>query len=73
MEVTALVLFHEIIGFAVPGKMNAMPLLLKVMAEVQGTGSMPQPLSADNKKNLHVSFCSKHMSLINDELLPGST
>jgi hypothetical protein len=63
-------LFHEIMGFAVAGKMNSMPLLLQVMAEVQAAGSMPQPFSADNKEDIHGNLFSKHMSLIKDELSP---
>jgi hypothetical protein len=33
--------------------MNGMPLLLQVMAEMQTPGSVPQPLSAHDKKDLH--------------------
>jgi hypothetical protein len=65
------VLFHEIIRFAITGKVNGVTLLLQVMAKMQTPGSVPQSLSADNKQDLHGGLCSKHMSLINDELLPG--
>jgi hypothetical protein len=64
VEVAAPVLFHESMGFAVAGKMNSMPLLLQVMTKVQAAGSMPQPFSADNKKDIHGNLVSKHMSSI---------
>jgi hypothetical protein len=63
-------LFHETIRFAVPGKMNGMPLLHQVMAEMQSPGGMPQPFTTDNKQDLHGSFRSELMSLIIDELSP---
>ena len=49
----AAVLAHEIIGFAITGKMDGMPLQLHVMPEVETAGCMPESFTADNKEDLH--------------------
>jgi hypothetical protein len=54
------VLVHKIIGFAIPGKMDGMPLLLEVMAEMKAAGGMTKAFAADHKEDLHVvclNFC----------------
>jgi hypothetical protein len=61
VQVAALLLFHEIIRFPVSGKMNGVSLLLQVMAKMEAPGCMPEPLTADNKKDLHISSCLKIM------------
>jgi hypothetical protein len=48
---------QEIIGFAIPGKMNGMSLVLQVMTEMETPGGVPEPLTADNKKDLHGRTC----------------
>jgi hypothetical protein len=61
VQVAAPVLFHERIRFPVSGKMNRVSLLLQVMAKVETTGCVPEPFTADNKKDLHGSSCSMSM------------
>jgi hypothetical protein len=56
MEVRAVVQFHEIVGFPVPGKVNRVSLLLHVMPEMETAGCMPESFATDNKENLHETF-----------------
>jgi hypothetical protein len=56
MEMGAMVLFHEIIGFAIAGKVDGMSLLLHVMPEMKTAGCMPESFTADDKEDLHETF-----------------
>jgi hypothetical protein len=62
------VLLHEIIGFAIPGVVDGVALLLHVMPEMETTGCMPEPLTADNKKDLH-QLPAYRFVVVPDELL----
>jgi len=59
---------EEIVGFAIPGKMNGMSLLLQVMTEVETPGGVPESLTADNKKDLHGITCLKAYVPLNNEI-----
>lgn len=56
MDVSAPVLLHEIIGFAIPGKVDDVSLLLHVMPEMEAAGCMPESFTADDKEDLHEKF-----------------
>jgi hypothetical protein len=62
------VLLHEIIGFSIPCKMDSMALLLHIMPEMETPGCMPEPLTADNKEDLH-QLPAYRFVLVPDELL----
>ena len=66
-DCTAL-LVQEIIGFAIPGKMDGMSLLLQVMTKMETPGCVPEPLTADNKKDLHGRILPYRICTINDEM-----
>ena len=68
VQVVPPVLKEEIIGFAIPGKLNGMSLLLQVMTEMETPGGVPESLTADNKKDLHGSTCLKAYVPINNEI-----
>jgi hypothetical protein len=53
MKVAAPMLVHEVIGLAIPGKVDIVAPLLHKVAKVNASGGMPQPLAADNKEDLH--------------------
>jgi hypothetical protein len=55
VKVADFVLFHEIIRFAISGKMNDVSQLLQVKAEMETSRCMSEPFTADNKKDLHGS------------------
>jgi hypothetical protein len=59
---------EEIIGFAIPGKMNGMSLLLQVMTEMETPGCVPESFTADNKKDLHGITCLKTYVPVNNEI-----
>jgi hypothetical protein len=65
-------LVQEIIGFAIPGKMDGMSLLLQVMTEMETPGCVPKPLTADNKKDLHGRIRFKEYASIFDEIVGES-
>jgi hypothetical protein len=68
MQGNTALLVQEIIGFAIPGKMDGMSLLLQVMTEMETPGCVPKPLTADNKKDLHRTTCLKIYAPLNDEM-----
>jgi len=61
-------LVQEIMGFAIPGKMDGMSLLLQVMTEMETPGCVPEPLTADNKKDLHGTTCLIGYVMVNNEI-----
>jgi hypothetical protein len=48
--------------------MNGMSLLLQVMTEMETPGCVPEPFTADNKKDLHDRTCFKEYVPVNDEM-----
>jgi hypothetical protein len=59
---------QEIIGFAIPGKMNGMSLVLQVMTEMETPGCVPEPFTADDKKDLHGTTCLIGYVPVNNEI-----
>jgi hypothetical protein len=55
VKVADLVLFHEIIRFAISRKMNDVSQLLQIKAEMETTRCMSKPFTTDNKKDFHGS------------------
>jgi hypothetical protein len=53
MDMRAPVLFHEFAGFAIPGKMDCVSLLLQVMPEMETPGCVPESFTTNNKENFH--------------------
>jgi hypothetical protein len=48
--------------------MNGVSLVLQVMTKMETPGCVPEPLPADNKKDLHGSTCFKEYVPVNDEM-----
>jgi hypothetical protein len=61
-------LVQEIIGFAIPGKMDGMSLLLQVMTEMETPGCVPKPLTTDDKKDFHGPTCLRVYAPVNNEI-----
>jgi hypothetical protein len=48
--------------------MNGMSLVLQVMTEMETPGCVPEPLTADNKKDLHGTTCLIGYVPVNNEI-----
>ena len=48
-------LVDKIICLAIRGKMDKVPLLLKIVPKVDAAGRMPEPFTAHNKEEVHMT------------------
>jgi hypothetical protein len=53
VEVRALVLVDEIVGFSIGKKVGRMPVLLQVMTKVDAPGRVPEPLTTHHEQDPH--------------------